>query len=73
MTPHVSRRFKDLKNGFTGICAERGDITTPLFDKAAQMSSEAMGDMILNEWRAVNVVLQSWELRSGYFRGTKPA
>lgn len=51
---------------------ELEELTGPLFEKAAEVTSEEMRDMAINEWRAMNLVLQSGELRSGYFRGRKP-
>lgn len=51
---------------------ELAQITGPLFDKAAEVSSEALRDMVVNEWQTMNVVLKSGELKSGYFRGRKP-
>jgi phosphoethanolamine N-methyltransferase len=52
---------------------ELEELTGPLFNQAAEVASEEMRDSIINEWRAMNLVLQSGELRSGYFRGRKPA
>jgi hypothetical protein len=43
-----------------------------LFEKAAEVTNEEMRDSIIDEWHAMNVVLQSGELRSGYFQGRKP-
>jgi len=51
---------------------ELADLEGPLFAEAARITSEAIRDAILAEWRAMNVVLQSGELKSGYFRGSKP-
>jgi hypothetical protein len=48
------------------------ELTGTLFEKAARLTSEEMRDSIINEWQALNVVLQSGELRSGYFRGRRP-
>lgn len=44
----------------------------PLYQQAAEITSEATRDMVLREWRTMNQVLQSGELGSGYFRGRKP-
>ena len=51
---------------------ELAELEGPLFEKAAEVSSEEMRDSIIDEWHALNVVLQSGELRSGYFQGRKP-
>lgn len=51
---------------------ELAELEGPLFEKAAEVSSEEMRDTIIDEWRALNVVLQSGELKSGYFQGRKP-
>lgn len=45
----------------------------PLFDKAAEMTSVEIRDRVLAEWRTMNVVLKSGELKSGYFGGRKPS
>jgi SAM-dependent methyltransferase len=51
---------------------ELADLEGPLFAEAARVSSEEVRDGTLAEWRAMNVVLQSGDLQSGYFRGSKP-
>ena len=51
---------------------ELAQLIGPLFEKAAEVCSEALRDMVVNEWQAMNVVLKSGELKSGYFRGRKP-
>jgi SAM-dependent methyltransferase len=51
---------------------ELADLEGPLFAEAARITSDEIRDSILTEWRAMNVVLQSGELQSGYFRGRKP-
>jgi SAM-dependent methyltransferase len=51
---------------------ELADLEGPLFAEAARITSDEIRDAILAEWRAMNVVLQSGELQSGYFRGSKP-
>ena len=51
---------------------ELADLEGPLFAEAARITSEEVRDVILAEWRTMNVVLQSGELKSGYFRGSKP-
>lgn len=51
---------------------ELEELMGPLFEKAAEVTSEKVRDTVINEWRAMNLVLQSGELRSGYFRGRKP-
>ena len=48
-------------------------VTDPLLEKAAELTSEEMRDSIINEWQALNLALQSGDLRTGYFRGRKPA
>ncbi len=48
------------------------ELEGPLYQKAADITSEATRDMVLKEWRMMNRVLQSGELGSGYFRGRKP-
>lgn len=52
--------------------SELADLEGALFERAAEVSSEACRDMVLAEWRALNVVLKSGELKSGYFRARKP-
>ena len=47
-------------------------LTGPQFERAAELASVDIRDMIIREWEAMNRVLQSGELRSGYFRGSKP-
>ncbi len=47
-------------------------LTGPQFDKAAELTSEEIRDSIINEWRALSLVLQSGDLRTGYFRGRRP-
>lgn len=51
---------------------ELAELEGPLFEKSAEVTSEEMRDSIIDEWHALNVVLQSGELRSGYFQGRKP-
>ena len=51
---------------------ELKDLTGPQFDKAAEVTSEEIRDSIIDEWRALNLVLQSGDLRTGYFRGHRP-
>ena len=51
---------------------ELKELTGPQFDKAAEVTSVEMRDSIINEWQALNLVLKSGELRSGYFRGYRP-
>lgn len=51
---------------------ELAELEGPLYARAADLSSVDLRDRILAEWRRMNVVLQSGELRSGYFRGHKP-
>jgi hypothetical protein len=51
---------------------ELAELEGPMFEKAAEVSSEEMRDSIIDEWHALNVVLQSGELKSGYFQGRKP-
>ena len=52
--------------------SELAEIEGALFERAAEVSSAACRDMVLAEWRAMNVVLKSGELKSGYFRARKP-
>jgi SAM-dependent methyltransferase len=47
-------------------------LTGPQFELAAELTSAEIRDQIIQEWEAMNRVLQSGELRSGYFRGSKP-
>ncbi len=47
-------------------------LTGPQFDKAAELTGEEIRDSIINEWRALNLVLQSGDLKTGYFRGHRP-
>ena len=51
---------------------ELAELEGPLFDDAAELASAELRDQIIAEWRALNVVLQSGELKSGYFRARKP-
>ena len=51
---------------------ELAELEGPLFERAAEVASEAWRDSVLAEWRAMNLVLQSGELKSGYFRARKP-
>jgi len=51
---------------------ELKELTGPQFDKAAELASEEARDSIINEWRALNLVLQTGDLRTGYFRGRRP-
>ena len=43
----------------------------PLFDEMATLGDEDTRDDFIAEWRAMLVVLNSGELKSGYFRGRK--
>ena len=52
---------------------ELEQLTGPLFEQAAQITSVEWRDAIIHEWTTMNQVLQSGELGSGYFRGSKPA
>jgi phosphoethanolamine N-methyltransferase len=64
----------DASNWYQKRAAEElEELTGPLFNRAAEVSSEEIRDSIINEWRTMNLVLQSGELKSGYFRGRKPA
>ncbi len=51
---------------------ELRELTGPQFDKAAEVTSEEIRDSYINEWRALNLVLQTGDLRTGYFRGRRP-
>jgi len=44
----------------------------PLYEKMAELASAEARDQLIEEWRALLVVLNNGELRSGYFRGRKP-
>jgi ubiquinone/menaquinone biosynthesis C-methylase UbiE len=44
----------------------------PLFDEMAALGDEETRNDFIAEWRAMLVVLDSGELKSGYFRGRKP-
>jgi ubiquinone/menaquinone biosynthesis C-methylase UbiE len=52
--------------------SELAELEGALFERAAEVSSAASRDLVLTEWRAMNVVLKSGELKSGYFRARKP-
>lgn len=52
--------------------SELAELEGPLFAEAAELTSAELRDQILNEWRSMNVVLKSGELKSGYFRARKP-
>lgn len=52
--------------------SELAELEGPLFERAAAVASEVWRDSVLTEWRAMNRVLQSGELKSGYFRACKP-
>lgn len=47
-------------------------MTGPLYEKMAEPASAEIRDQLVEEWRAMRVVLNNGELRSGYFRGRKP-
>jgi len=51
---------------------EYEQMTGPLFEKMAKLGNSGMRDDLIVEWRAMLVVLNSGELKSGYFRGRKP-
>ncbi len=51
---------------------EYSQMTGPLYEKMAQLDSAESRDKFIEEWRAMLVVLESGELKSGYFRGQKP-
>ena len=51
---------------------ELAELEGPLYDEAARAAGVEHRDAILAEWRAMNRVLKSGELKSGYFRGRKP-
>ena len=52
--------------------SELAELEGPLFAEAAELTSVDLRDHILAEWRTMNVVLKSGELKSGYFRARKP-
>jgi phosphoethanolamine N-methyltransferase len=52
--------------------SELAELEGPLFAEAAELTSVEIRDHILAEWRTMNVVLKSGELKSGYFRARKP-
>ncbi len=63
----------DASDWYQGRAAEElKELTGPLFDKAAEITSEEIRDSFIDEWRALNLVLQSGDLKTGYFRGHKP-
>ena len=45
----------------------------PLYDKMTDMLGAEQRDHFLADWAALVRVLESRELRTGYFRGHKPA
>ena len=51
---------------------ELAELEGPLYDEAARAAGVEQRDAILAEWRTMNLVLESGELKSGYFRGCKP-
>ena len=51
--------------------SELEQLEGPLYDRAAEVSCAEYRDEILDEWRTMNAVLKSGELKSGYFRGRK--
>lgn len=51
---------------------EYEQMTGPLFEKMAELGDAEARDHFIEEWRAMLVVLNSGELKSGYFRGRKP-
>jgi SAM-dependent methyltransferase len=64
---------KDASDWYLQQAAEELEqLTGPLFDHSAEISSVESRDEIIREWKAMNRVLKSGELRSGYFRGSKP-
>lgn len=44
----------------------------PLYEKMAELADTATRDQLIEEWRAMLVVINNGELKSGYFRGRKP-
>ena len=52
--------------------SELAQLEGELFEQSAEVSSVACRDLVLAEWRAMNAVLKSGELKSGYFRARKP-
>jgi ubiquinone/menaquinone biosynthesis C-methylase UbiE len=46
-------------------------MTGPLFDRMATLGDAERRDAFIDEWRKMLVVLNSGELKSGYFRGRK--
>ena len=50
---------------------ELEQMTGPLFDRMASLGNADRRDAFIVEWRAMLVVLNSGELKSGYFRGRK--
>lgn len=51
---------------------EYEQMTGPLYEKMAELANAEARDQLIEEWRALLVVLNNGELRSGYFRGGKP-
>jgi cyclopropane fatty-acyl-phospholipid synthase-like methyltransferase len=52
--------------------AELAELEGPLFEQATELSGAEIRDRMLTEWRAMNRVLKSGELKSGYFLARKP-
>ena len=52
--------------------AELVELEGPLFEQTAELSGAELRDQMLTEWRTMNRVLKSGELKSGYFRARKP-
>jgi len=51
---------------------EHAQMTGPLYHRMAELGSAESRDHFIEEWRSMLVVLESGELKSGYFRGRKP-
>jgi phosphoethanolamine N-methyltransferase len=51
---------------------EYDQMTGPLFEKMAKLGDAESRDDFIEEWRRMLIVLDSGELKSGYFRGRKP-
>lgn len=53
-------------------CREHERMKGPLYDQMSETLGARLRDHFLEDWAALVGVLQSGELRSGYFRGKKP-
>ncbi len=64
--------YKDASNWYLlRACEEYEQMTGSLFNKMASLANTKARDQFIEEWRTMLVVLNSGELKSGYFRGLK--